>query len=440
VIRLLSRNASPMVQCRGSRREGNDRDGQDILNRRREERGTGIRREGTMVRASGVIHRWLAPGVALLMAVGLVLGAVGQTEADETAGWEALGPEGLPIDRLYTPTSGALFARALQGLFRSDDGGLTWRTVPRPADTNVVTVSPMDHQRLYAAGKGGVYSSEDGGESWQRVSEQGAQWMLLEVSPADAATLYGVALLSPPAENGANLWHEFRVSHDGGATWETVRTQRERMVPGTHPCGYTVKQLQPHSVSTVRVLTIEGCTGRGMDPLAGMSPDEGRTVTLFPDLKPESWAANAAAGGGGANPDRWYVSLFKPGIPYNRIRHSRVMRTDDGVTWITVYEDHGGSPDRNTAKPVDFVSELAYNPQRPDDVYAVVVHYEPDPRPFYEHTYAGFTVRMSRDGGSTWTDLGAPDGPSVSGLAVGVDGRYLFAATSKGVYRIALPQ
>jgi hypothetical protein len=43
------------------------------------------------------------------------------------------------------------------------------------------------------------------------------------------------------------------------------------------------------------------------------------------------------------------------------------MRTDDGETWTTVYEDHGGEPDKNTARPVDFVTRLAYNPQRPDD-------------------------------------------------------------------------
>jgi hypothetical protein len=40
----------------------------------------------------------------------------------------------------------------------------------------------------------------------------------------------------------------------------------------------------------------------------------------------------------------------------------------------------------------------------------------------------------------SWTDLGAPDAPSVTQLTLGVDGRYLFAATTQGVYRIALPR
>jgi hypothetical protein len=43
-------------------------------------------------------------------------------------------------------------------------------------------------------------------------------------------------------------------------------------------------------------------------------------------------------------------------------------------------------------------------------------------------------------GGSAWADPGAPIEPDVADQAAGVDGRYLFAATEKGVYRIALPQ
>jgi hypothetical protein len=47
---------------------------------------------------------------------------------------------------------------------------------------------------------------------------------------------------------------------------------------------------------------------------------------------------------------------------------------------------------------------------------------------------------MSRDGGATWTELGARDLPKVHALTVGVDGRYLFAGTGRGVYRLALTE
>jgi hypothetical protein len=391
--------------------------------------------------AHGVVGWGLALALAPLMAVGLLFGVIATTEAQERVQWESLGPEGQAVDRLFTPTSGALLARGKEALLRSDDGGVTWRTIAPPPETSVATVSPTDHQLLFSAGEGGVFRSADGGDNWERVSELGGRWTILEVSPADPNILYGVAITSPPAEYGTNRWHEFRVSHDSGATWETVRTEKERVVPGTQPCGYTVRLLQPHGVGTTSAITIEGCTGRGGDPLPERSADEGRTTQRFPEFPSESWAANAVAGGGGVSPDRWYVSLFRPGIPYSRNRHSKVVRSaDDGVTWTTMYEAEGGSPDQGEAKPVDFVSTLAYDPRRPDNIFAVMSHYEPSPERGAQHRLAGFDVRRSQDGGMTWNELGAPDASSVSQLAVGIDGRYLFAATDKGVHRIALPQ
>jgi hypothetical protein len=392
-----------------------------------------------MVRA--VTNRWVALGVVLLMAIGLLLGPIERIAAQEPTGWEALGPEAESIGRLYTPASGTLLAQAEKQLLRSDDGGVTWFTITLPADTDVFNVSPQDHQLLYAAGSGGVYRSEDGGGTWTRASVLADRWIRLEASPADPNVLYGVVLMSPPAEYGKNFWHDFRVSHDAGATWETVRIFKERILPGTRPCFYSVNTILPHAVNTVRVLTIEGCNDRGMNPASQISLDEGRTTSPFPPLGgPVYWAADEAVGGRGVNPDRWYVSIFKPGIVYSRIRHSKLMRSDDGETWTTVFEDHGGEPDKQTGRPMDFISQLAYNPNRPDDVFAVFRRYEPSQERLKGHDVVGFSVRMSRDGGLTWQDLGAPDPQSVNDLAVGVDARYLYAATAKGVYRIALPQ
>jgi hypothetical protein len=406
------------------------------------------RRFGGSVSAAGwrQIARTLAPELAALLALILVLGGGGrggfaQTPGQEAA-WRALGPAEEPVERILTPTSGALLVQTTgdeRRLYRSDDGGLTWRAIERPTDTTVVAISPTSHDLLYAAGSGGVFRSEDGGGDWQQVSDRGGTWIALEISPADAGILYGVAVVSPPADYGTNRDLEFRASRDAGATWETVRTQHERILSGTQPCGYAVPLLRPDNLSTQRVLTIEGCTGRGDDPMAGMSPDEGRTVALFPDLKSPTWGANAAVGGTGVKPERWYISLFSHGIAYGNRRQSRIMRTDDGgASWATVFEADEW-PSTVPRKPIDFSRTLTYDPQRPDDVYTAFQHFEPDPAsssaPSRE---AGGIVRVSYDAGATWSDLGGGDLPSVTGLAVGVDGRYLFAGTSKGLYRLAL--
>jgi hypothetical protein len=190
------------------------------------------------------------------------------------------------------------------------------------------------------------------------------------------------------------------------------------------------------------VLTIEGCNDEGVNAGAVMSLDEGRTTAAFPRLAgPWYWAATDAVGGGGVTPGRWYVAVYRAGIVYTRVRHSKLMRTDDdGQSWETVFEENMGEPYQGTAKPVDFPSRLAYNPQRPDDVFAVFERYEPNGDRGKEMMPTGFAIRMSHDAGANWTDLGAQNLSPVNDLAVGVDGRFLYAATSKGVYRLAIPQ
>jgi hypothetical protein len=390
----------------------------------------------------GVIGRWIVFGVSLSIALGLGASTVGRTDAREAATWERLGPGEQAVSRLFTPTTGALFARTDKELYRSDDGGLTWGTVRYPGDTDVVTVSAADQQLLYAAGTGGVYRSQDGGGTWERMTALGDGWIRIEVSPADPSVVYGVAITSPPIDYGENRWHEFRVSHDAGATWETIRIHHEKILPGTQPCYYALRLLQPHSISTVRVLTIEGCTGRGMAPVGGMSPDEWDTVAEFPGGPVADWGASAIDGGRGVRPGRWYAAVYLPGVAYSRVIASKILRSDDdGVSWAKVFEADGGSPDRNTGKPTDFVGDLTYDPQHPDDVYAVFSHYEPSGVQFQPHKPTGFTVRRSRDAGVTWTDMGTEGIPPDAGgirLTVGVDSHYLYAATTMGVLRIAL--
>jgi hypothetical protein len=381
-------------------------------------------------------------GVVVLMVAALLLSlprAVTATAQTPNPGaWTALGPSDKPVSRLFTPTSGALFAMTADELFRSDDGGLTWATVQQPSETNVITVSPVDHQLLYAAGSDGIYRSVDGGANWEHISDEPGEWSRIEVSPADPNLLYGVASTETKDAHRTVVEYQIRVSRDAGVSWEVVKTYEERRTSGSYPCGYAYKQFQPHHVTSGTLLTIEGCTVRG-DPVSRLSTDEGRTSSAFPDLGTLTWSAHSAVGGQGVRPGRWYVSAFRSNILYTRVHHSKVLRTDDdGNSWTTVFEDDSGEPYSAARKPVDFVTELTYDPRRPDDVFAVFEQYALNKDRYKELEPRGFEVRMSRDAGMTWASLGSGDLPPVSRLAVGVDGRYLFAGTKTGVYRIAL--
>ncbi|MFN8526929.1 MAG: hypothetical protein U0821_27810 [Chloroflexota bacterium] len=389
-----------------------------------------------------VIGRWIVGPLFLILAAAVGIATAQQTHAQVPAAWQALGPTEAMIVRLYTPSTGALLARTKDGeLYRSDDGGLTWLTVTQPQGTSEIAVSNLNQQRLYAAGAEGIYRSEDGGQHWEQTSVQGGNWTWLALSPADQRILYGVAVTSPPTTNGKNRWTEFRVSHDSGVTWETIRTHHETIYAGTQPCFYGVRLVQPHGVNPDRVLTIEGCSGRAMEPVGSSTTDGWNTVAEFPGGSVAGWGANAIDGGRGVRPERWYAVARFPGEAYTRVIRSRLVRSDDdGATWTTMYEADGGDPDHKLGKTTDSVIDVAYDPANPDDVFAAFAHLEPSATPYRQHNLTGLAVRRSRDGAVTWTELGAENLPVDKWihLTLGMDGRHLYAATTRGVYRLAL--
>lgn len=101
--------------------------------------------------------------------------------------------------------------RAGGGLFRSTDGGRTWRQLPnQPGSRRVffgLAVDPTASRRIFWAAcgaGGGVYRSEDAGETWEHVFRNEAWVFNLAISPA------GVIYCG-----SQNLWR----SSDHGKTW-----------------------------------------------------------------------------------------------------------------------------------------------------------------------------------------------------------------------------
>jgi photosystem II stability/assembly factor-like uncharacterized protein len=110
------------------------------------------------------------------------------------------------------------------GIYRSTDGGRTWRRLTQGLPTGEmgrIGLATSAHTRglVYAvvehATQGGIYRSTDGGDHWQRMSDQNsrpAYYSALYVDPTDDSRLY---LLT--------RW--FYTSEDAGKTWRTLPTE-----------------------------------------------------------------------------------------------------------------------------------------------------------------------------------------------------------------------
>jgi len=116
-----------------------------------------------------------------------------------------------------------LFLATRKGLYKSEDGGQSWRYTPA-ADEGVqfwsVEVDPRDPEHLFAGTSPiGVYESRDCGETWTscqvdwperfNIRFGASRVMRLAFHPVDPAVMYGIAEI-----NG------FMVSTDSGKTWK----------------------------------------------------------------------------------------------------------------------------------------------------------------------------------------------------------------------------
>ena len=125
------------------------------------------------------------------------------------------------------PWENAKFSGPNSGLYKSADGGSTWRRLEEglPASDDGlgrvgVGISPSDPNRIYATvdarEKGGIYRSDDAGESWRlihtdrRLWGRGGDFAEIRVHPHDPDIVFVGNIAS------------YR-SDDGGATWMSIK-------------------------------------------------------------------------------------------------------------------------------------------------------------------------------------------------------------------------
>jgi len=118
------------------------------------------------------------------------------------------------------------------GLFKSTDGGTTWKKLttglPTPAEglgRIGFCIAPSDPSRLYAtvdAGKaGGIYRSDDAGESWKRIQTderywgRGSDFAEVKVDPKNKDIVYSANVVTWKSVDGGMKWTAFRGAPGG---------------------------------------------------------------------------------------------------------------------------------------------------------------------------------------------------------------------------------
>lgn len=144
---------------------------------------------------------------------------------DHGATWSPL--DGLPFANPQTlvidPTApSTLYIAAIDGgVFKSADGGASWKSASAGIDgsrVQALAIDPSNPQALYAgtgsyavAASGAIYKSTDGAATWSRVDAGNNAITQLSVDPLHPANVYAITNFGP-----------MRKTSDGGATWSTA--------------------------------------------------------------------------------------------------------------------------------------------------------------------------------------------------------------------------
>jgi photosystem II stability/assembly factor-like uncharacterized protein len=124
------------------------------------------------------------------------------------------------------------------GLFKSTDGGSTWKQLTKGLPTIEqglgrigVAVAPSDAKRMYACVDapqlGGIYRSDDAGDSWQRVNDEvrvwgrGSDFAEVKVDPRNPDVVYSANTSTYRSTDGGHTFHAWKGA-PGGDDYHSV--------------------------------------------------------------------------------------------------------------------------------------------------------------------------------------------------------------------------
>ena len=309
-------------------------------------------------------------------------------------------------------------------IFRTRNGGKDWEALPGMHGKSVraMAVSASDNQVIVAGALDGVYRSNDGGNNWQRISSNDGVVKNIEsiaVDPKDPNVVY------------AGTWHLAWKTSDGGGNWQHIN---KGMIDDSDVFSIIVSSANPSEVFASACSGIYKSLSGGdqFEKIKGIPFTARRTRVLKQD------PSNPAIVYAGTTEGLWksvdegknWKRVGSPEVVVNDVlvdpRNSQrvllatdrsgVLASNDSATTFTA-SNHGYSH--------RYVSAILADTKEPNTLYIGLVN---------DREFGG--VFFTRDGGQNWLQKSSGlDGRDVFTLKQSHNGT-LVAGTNKGLFEL----
>jgi photosystem II stability/assembly factor-like uncharacterized protein len=346
------------------------------------------------------------------------------------------------------------------GLYKSEDGGSTWRHLTNGLPSSdwgplFIGIAPSDAKRVYltvsARGGGGLYRSEDGGESWQQVSTDPRLGGDVRVHPRNPDVVFVGTIAAYRSDDGGRTWTSIKgapggddyqriwihpdtpdimlftsdqgatVSVNGGRTWSSWYNQPTAQLyhvstDNQFPYWVYGGQQESGAIGTSSrgnggQISFRDWMGVGADEYAYVAPDPrnpdivygGRVVRFDKRTGQTRNVAPEALRSGKYRVLRTMPLLFHPADPSALFFATNVLwkTTNGGESWEIV------SPDLSRERPDVPESVGTYRKEETMPRRGVIYALAPSPldvATIWAGTDDGL-VHVTRDSGKTWTDV-----------------------------------